>query len=147
MIEYGVARKEQLPGILDLYRQLVPGEEPLNANDADMIWDKSAQQGVIYFAAADGDKIISSLYLAIIPNLTRGGRSNGFIENVITHEEYRGKGIGKKLMRMAVEYGKANGCYKVVLLSGIKRKEAHAFYQKCGFDGDSKRGYEIRFTE
>jgi len=145
MIEYGIAQKEHLPGILALYRQLNPAEEALNANDADKIWDKSKQQGIAYFTAADGDAIISSLYIAIIPNLTRGGRSIGFIENVITHEEYRGKGIGKKLMKMAVDYGKANGCYKIVLLSSTKRKEAHAFYQKCGFNGDSKRGYEIRF--
>jgi hypothetical protein len=29
--------------------------------------------------------------LAIIPNLTRDGKSNGFIENVITDEKYRKK--------------------------------------------------------
>ena len=82
--------------------------------------------------------------MALIPNLTRGGKSNGFIENVITDEEYRRRGIGKKLIKMAVEYGKENNCYKIVLLSGAKRKEAHLFYEACGFDGNSKRGFEKR---
>jgi GNAT superfamily N-acetyltransferase len=83
--------------------------------------------------------------LAIIQNLTRGGKSNGFIENVITHAEYRRMGIGKKVMLMAIDYAKANNCYKVALLSGIKRQEAHSFYVNCGFNSDSKRGYELRF--
>jgi hypothetical protein len=34
---------------------------------------------------------------------------------------------------------------KIVLQSGSKRKEAHIFYEKCGFDGNSKRAFEIRF--
>ena len=144
MIDYLIARKEHLGGILALYEQLVPDDEPINIREAGKTWDKAEQQGIRYFIAADGEKIIAALYLALIPNLTRGGRSNGFIENVITDEAYRRKGIGKKLMQMAIEYGKENNCYKIVLLSGVKRKEAHAFYINCGFNGDSKRGYEIR---
>jgi GNAT superfamily N-acetyltransferase len=145
MIEYGIARKDQLPGILALYKQLVPDEEPIGIDEADKIWEKSERHGIKYFVAVDGNRIVSSLYLAIIPNLSRGGKSNGFIENVITGDEYRRRGIGKELIKMAVQYGKENNCYKVVLLSGMKRKESHLFYESCGFDGNSKRGFEIRF--
>ena len=145
MIEYSIAKKENLPGIMALYSQFFYREEPIGIDEAEKIWEKGERQGITYFIAADGDRIVSSLYLAIIPNLTRGGRSNGFIENVITHEEYRRKGIGKKLIQMAIDYGKANNCHKIVLLSNIKRKEAHLFYESCGFNGDSKRGYEMRF--
>jgi GNAT superfamily N-acetyltransferase len=100
---------------------------------------------VKYFIAIENNKIISSCYLAIIPNLTRNGKSNGFIENVITDEKYRKKGIGKRIIKMAIEYGKQNNCYKIILQSSFKRKENHIFYEKCGFDGDSKRAFEIRF--
>ena len=144
MIQYSIARKEHLPGILSLYKQLQPDEKPLAMDEADKIWEKGNQQGITYFVATDGDRVISTLYLVIMPNMTRGGRSNGLIENVVTHEEYRRKGIGKKLMQMAIDYGKANNCYKIVLLSNIKRKESHLFYESCGFNGDSKRGYEMR---
>ena len=145
MIQYNIATKENLPGILSLYRQLNPEEEVLSIKEAEKIWERAKRQNITYFIASDGDRIVSSLFLAIIPNLTRGGQSNGFIENVITHEEYRRKGIGKKLMKMAIDYGKANNCYKIILLSNIKRKESHLFYESCGFNGDSKRGYEMRF--
>ena len=144
MIEYSIAGKEQLPGILALYRQLVPDDDALNADEAEKIWAKSQEHDITYFVASDGNKVVSSLYLAVIPNLTRNGRSNGFIENVVTDGDYRRKGIGKKLMQMALDYAKEKNCYKAVLLSGIERKEAHQFYVSCGFNGNSKQGFEIR---
>ena len=145
MIEYSVAKKEHLPMILELYKQLIPEENPIDIIVANKIWEKIENNGIKYFIAIENDKIISSCYFAIIPNLTRNGKSNGFIENVITDEKYRKKGIGKKIIEMAIEYGKQNNCYKIILQSSYKRKENHIFYEKCGFDGNSKRAFEIRF--
>ena len=48
-------------------------------------------------------------------------------------------------MEMAIEYAKENNCYKVTLQSGIKRTEAHKFYEKIGFNGGAKRAFELRF--
>jgi GNAT superfamily N-acetyltransferase len=145
MIEYNIAKKEHLPMILELYKQLIPEENPIDIIVANNIWEKIENNDIKYFIAMENKKIISSCYLAIIPNLTRNGKSIGFIENVITDEKYRKKGIGKKIMEMAIEYAKENNCYKVVLQSGIKRVEAHSFYEKIGFDGESKKAYEFRF--
>ena len=145
VIEYGIAGKEHLPGILTLYKQLVPDDEPLDAVQAEKIWNKIEKQEIKYFIAFDGDRIVSTLYMALVPNLTRKGKSIGFIENVITDEEYRRKGIGKKLIEMALAYAKENNCYKILLQSNNKRKEAHKFYTSCGFNGDSKRAFEFRY--
>ncbi|MDR0400515.1 MAG: GNAT family N-acetyltransferase [Treponema sp.] len=67
--------------------------------------DRVSRASLKYFIAIENNKIVSSCYVAIIPNLTRNGKSNGFIENVITDEKYRKKGIGKRLIKMAIEYG------------------------------------------
>jgi GNAT superfamily N-acetyltransferase len=112
MIEYFIAQKEHLPKILELYKQLLPDEKPLDINKANEIWEIIEKNNVKYFIAMEDDKIISSCYLAIILNLTRNEKSNGFIENVITDEHYRKKGIGKKIIEMAVEYGKQNNITK-----------------------------------
>jgi len=146
MIEFSIARKKHLPMILELYKQLIPEEIPIDIKMANEIWEKIENSGIKYFIAIENGIIISSCYLAIIPNLTRNGKSIGFIENVITDEKYRKKGIGKKVIEMAIEYGKQNNCYKIILQSSYKRKENHIFYEKCGFDGDSKRAFEIRFN-
>ena len=145
MVEYYIAQKEHLLKILELYKQLIPDEKPLEVNKANEIWEIIEKNNIKYFIAMEDGKIISSCYLAIIPNLTRNGKSNGFIENVITDEHYRKKGIGKKIIEMAIKYGKENNCYKIILQSSTKRTEAHKFYEKCGFDGNSKRAFEIRF--
>jgi hypothetical protein len=34
--------------------------------------------------------------LVMAPNLLRGGRHHGFLENVVTHPELRGQGHGKR---------------------------------------------------
>ena len=145
MIEYCIAQKEHLPEILELYKQLVHDENPLEINKANEIWNNIEKNNIKYFIAIESNRVISSCYLAIVPNLTRDGKSNGFIENVITDEKYRKKGIGKEIIKMAIEYGKQNNCYKIVLQSSFKRKENHVFYEKCGFNGNSKRAFEMRF--
>jgi GNAT superfamily N-acetyltransferase len=145
MIKYTTAQKEHLPMILELYKQLNTDEEPIDINAANELWEKINQNNIKYFIAIENNKVISSCYLSIIPNLTRGGKSIGFLENVITDKNYRQKGIGKALINMAIKHGKENNCYKIILQSGFARKENHIFYEKCGFDGDSKRAFEIRF--
>ena len=98
-----------------------------------------------YFVAKVNGRIIASCYVSVIPNLTRGGKSIGFIENVITDAAYRRKGIGKTIVQHAIAYAKMQNCYKVVLQSGNKRTDAHRFYEFIGFDGETKRAFEIRF--
>ena len=147
MIEYRIAEKEHIPGILALYPQLVPNDEPTGAKAAEEIWEKGRSQGVTHFVAMEGERVVSALYLAVIPNLSRGGKSNGFIENVVTDAEYRRRGIGKKLIQMALDYARENNCYKAVLLSNAKHKDAHQFYESCGFDGISKKGFVFRFDQ
>jgi len=39
-IEYSIARKEHLPMILELYKQLIPEEIPVDTKTANRIWKK-----------------------------------------------------------------------------------------------------------
>lgn len=73
-------------------------------------------------AEADG-VLVGSCFLAMIPNLTRGARPYGLIENVVTHAGYRKQGIGTGLLRRALKIAWGQDCYKVMLLIGLKREE------------------------
>ncbi|MCL2722015.1 MAG: GNAT family N-acetyltransferase [Treponema sp.] len=146
-MEYVIGKKMDLENILKLYRQFNQDIDifaEFKMEDANIVWDEIEKYNIKYFLAKDNGIIIGSCYICIIPNLTYNGKSIGFIENVITDEKYRGKGIGKKLMEMAIEYAKENNCYKIILQSGIKRPEAHKFYEKVGFNGESKKAFELR---
>jgi predicted GNAT family acetyltransferase len=87
---------------------------------------------------------VASCSLSFIPNLTRGGRSIAFIENVITHPDSRNRGHATRLLQEATRLSWERDCYKAVLMSNMKRTEAHRLYEKIGFRRDSKYGYEIR---
>ena len=147
MIEYGIMAENEISSLLDLYKQLNPLDEvPINKFTANSIWKEIEKYNIKYYIAKENGEIIGSCYICIIPNLTHCGKSIGFIENVITDKEYRRKGIGKNIIKKAIEYAKEQNCYKILLQSGNKRTEAHKFYESIGFDGESKKAFEIRFA-
>jgi len=144
-MELRYAELDDLSQILELYKNLNPDDIPIDSSQAQQIWKDSVNRNIIkYIVAVDSTKIIATCNIAIILNLTRSGRPYGIIENVITDNSYRRQGIGKSIIGKAIEYAKENNCYKVVLLSSSKRKEAHQFYESIGFNSISKKGFEIR---
>jgi glucosamine-phosphate N-acetyltransferase len=52
------------------------------------------------------------------------------IEDVVVSKDFRGKGLGKRVIRYLIEYGKSLKCYKIILNC---TKENVPFYEKCGF--------------
>jgi len=144
-MDYREARKADLDAILQLYTQLNTNETPVSLERAMEIWGRiETDTRIKYFVATDGDKIVSSCNIIIVPNLTRNGRPFAVIENVVTDASCRRKGIARKVMNMALDFARQNNCYKAQLLSGIKRSEAHKFYESMGFDGNSKKGFDMR---
>jgi ribosomal protein S18 acetylase RimI-like enzyme len=135
--------ERHLPSLMKLYEQFC---SPVDKDyDYAENFRKSLGQGIKYFGAVDSDNVLSTCYVAIIPNLTHGGKPIAFIENVVTDENHRRQGLGRIVIQMAINYAKNNNCYKVVLLSASHRTEAHKFYESLSFDGDSKRGFVINF--
>lgn len=75
-------------------------------------------------AVQDG-KIVGCLRLRI-----EGGVAD--LSQVIVDKEYRGKGIGKKLVFAAEKLAKKNGCHLVELVTG-KDWPAATFYEPLGY--------------
>jgi GNAT superfamily N-acetyltransferase len=92
------------------------------------------------------NKIVASCTLFIMPNLTRGGRPFGLVENVVTHADYRRKGYGRAVLEVATERAQRLGCYKLMLMTGSKRREVLDFYEHAGFK-QNKTGFQIRFID
>ena len=77
MIEYGILSENELPSLLELYKQL-NSENIINESAAKDIWKTIEKQNIKYFIAKESGRIIASCYICVIPNLTRSGRSIGF---------------------------------------------------------------------
>ena len=79
--------------------------------------------------------------LAVIPNLANGARPFGVIEHVVTLPEFRRLDLGRVVLQFALDLAWDKDCYKVILLSGAQRTEAHELYESVGFRGDVERGF------
>ena len=77
----------------------------------------------------------------IIPNLTRNIRPYAFIENVVTHSDYRGKGYASACLNYAKELAVNANCYKIMLLTGSKSDSTLNFYKKAGYNCTDKTAF------
>jgi predicted N-acetyltransferase YhbS len=64
------------------------------------------------------------------------------LENLIVRENCRRLGIGKKLVEYIEVQAREKSCYFIMLMSLIKRKEAHQFYETLGYSADIAKGYK-----
>ena len=89
---------------------------------------------------ADG-RVVSSVTLVVIENLTHNLRPYAVIENVVTHADYRGRQYATQLMERASGIAAAHGCYKIMLLTGSKEDSTLRFYERCGFNRRDKTAF------
>ncbi|WP_195983799.1 GNAT family N-acetyltransferase [Clostridium sp. D33t1_170424_F3] len=94
----------------------------------------------ILIVRLDG-RIVSSCTLVVIPNLTRGQRPYALIENVVTHGEYRGRGLASLCLRRAEALARQAGCYKLMLLTGSREESTLRFYERAGFNRNDKTAF------
>lgn len=85
--------------------------------------------------------LMASCTLTVLPNLTRGCRPYGVIENVVTHAAHRQLGHGKALLAHALAHAWSAGCYKVMLMTGRKDDAICRFYESVGFDRHAKQAF------
>ena len=83
-------------------------------------------------------KVVSTVQMAIVENLTHNIRPFAVIENVVTHAEHRGKGYASALLQKATEIAKERGCYKLFLETGSNKESTLGFYKNNGFELDQK---------
>ena len=136
------AISEDLNELLELYLYLhedsIPEDnEHLRSTWAQIIGDPNHH---IIVDVEDG-KIVSSCVCVIIPNLTRNVRPYAFIENVVTHADYRQKGYATECLDYAKKIAMDNNCYKMMLLTGSKKESTLRFYEKAGYNSSDKTAF------
>ena len=129
--------------LLTLFHHLNPNDFPLSEQSVvDDIWSQMMTNPVIDIFVAETDgQLVATCTLILVPNLTRGGRPYAFIENVVTHADYRQRGIGTGLLKHILDHCWERDCYKVMLLTGRHDEATHRFYEKAGFSKDTKTGF------
>lgn len=135
---------DDLDALLVLYHHLNPADPALPAETARAsLSTMLAHPGLTLLGGFLDGVMVATCTLIVIPNLTRGGAPYALIENVVTHTGHRQNGYGQAVVRQAVEMAFAQGCYKVMLLTGRTDPAVHRFYQSCGFE-QTKLGFQVR---
>lgn len=88
-----------------------------------------------------GNKIVSSCVCVIIPNLTRNVRPYALIENVVTRDDYRGRGYATACLNYAKKIAEKENCYKMMLLTGSKEEAILNFYRNAGYNSSDKTAF------
>ena len=87
--------------------------------------------------AQDNDsKIIGMISMVFLPRLNQNTLEM-YVPELIVLQNYRSKGIGKKLINSSIEFGKEKKCHRIRLESGNQRIESHKFYKHLGFENSS----------
>lgn len=128
--------------LLRLYMQLHDNPFPEKSKRVLAVWNNilADENHHIIVAEEDGN-IVSSCVCVIIPNLTRGQRPYAFVENVITDEKYRKRGLATACLDYARELAQRKNCYKMMLLTGARQESTLRFYEQAGYNKNDKTAF------
>ncbi len=131
-----------LKQVLDLYLHLHEDCIPENDEHLQRTWEAiiTDRNHHIIVNEVEG-LLVSSCVCVIIPNLTRGVRPYAFIENVVTHANYRKRGYATECLNHAREIALEANCYKMMLLSGAKDEPTLNFYRQAGYNSEDKTAF------
>jgi len=129
-------------GVMQLYMQLHDNPFPEWSDEMEQLWSNIVNDKKHHIIVAEEDgKIVSSCVCVIIPNLTHNQRPYAFIENVITDEAYRNRGLASACLSYAKELAMKEKCYKMMLLTGSRKESTLRFYEQAGYNSNDKTAF------
>lgn len=135
-------KENELSELLELYLHLHEKSVPEMTKHLNETWKMIMQdENHHIIVKIVEDKIVSSCVCVIIPNLTRNVRPYAFVENVVTHADYRGKGYATECLNYAKEIAENMNCYKMMLLTGSKKETTLNFYGNAGYNSSDKTAF------
>ncbi len=135
-------KETELRDLLELYLNLHEESVPEMTEYLKKTWELIIKDDNHHIIVNEVDgKIVSSCVCVIIPNLTRGIRPYAFVENVVTHLDYRGKGYATECLNYAKKTAEQNNCYKMMLLTGSKKETTLKFYENAGYNSSDKTAF------
>jgi GNAT superfamily N-acetyltransferase len=152
MVEVRVraALPNDLDALLSLYRELAgtranaaPDDRASSAPMLEQILADPARH--LALAELDG-RPVGTADIVVVPNLTHHRRPWAIVENVVVTEAARRQGVGRALLSHLIEHARSAGCFKVQLLSGNQRTEAHELYREVGMQPLAE-GFRLYFGD
>jgi len=139
-----LARSSDHEAVMGLMQHLNPDDPPIDSTISSRVFAEIVNSSNLHILLIEkNDEVVGTCYLNIIPNLTRSARPYAVIENVVVKPELQGCGLGKIIVKAAIQQAFDNDCYKVMLMTG-RDQGVKQFYEKCGMNSSSKSALIIR---
>ncbi|MBP0966484.1 MAG: GNAT family N-acetyltransferase [Oscillospiraceae bacterium] len=136
------AREQDLESLLQLYTHLHEKSVPEDTPYRRALWARILNDPDYHIIVAEEDgQIVSSCVCVTVPNLTHGLRPYALIENVVTHADYRGRGLATGCLDFAREIARKQDCYKMMLMTGSKEESTLRFYERAGYSSADKTAF------
>lgn len=84
------------------------------------------------FVLRHHERILGMVNLLVTISTAEGGFAL-LLEDLIVHRDYRGSGLGSKLLKFAVDYAKEKDFVRITLLTDNDDERTRQFYLKHGF--------------
>lgn len=94
------------------------------------------------FVAERAGRVVGTIQITFCQTLVHRARLRAVLESVHVAPDMRGKGIGRVMVRFAIERARERGAGIIQLTSNKKRTDAHRFYEQLGFDR-SHEGFKL----
>lgn len=128
--------------LMELYMQLHDNPMPEKTPEILELWRRILEDKDHHIIVAEEDgRIVSSCVCVIIPNLTHNQQPYAFVENVITDEMYRKRGLATECLNYAKKIAQSENCYKIMLLTGSKKESTLDFYRQAGYNSEDKTAF------
>jgi len=138
-LAFRLARREDLPVIVwmlaedDLGSQRERYEEPLPESYYKAFDEIEKDPNHELMVAEMEGKVVGTLQLMFLPSISYQGGLRAQVESVRVDGKLRNQGIGREMMKWAIERAKERDAHLVQLTSHKSREAAHRFYERLGF--------------
>ncbi|OTA40631.1 MAG: ribosomal-protein-alanine N-acetyltransferase RimI, partial [Symbiobacterium thermophilum] len=95
------------------------------------------QRYTVYLVARAGDRVVGFAGMHVLWEMAH-------VTNVAVHPEFRGRGVGERLMRELIRIAYRRGAARMTLEVRVGNAPAQALYRKLGFvtePGAVRKGY------
>jgi glucosamine-phosphate N-acetyltransferase len=133
MTEYIIRKlhyNDYYKGYLDLINTFTRNSETNTFEDFCKIVDIIVSQNSFIYVIEDNSQIISSIKIIIEQKIHNNFKCVMHIEDLVTHTNYRKKGLASLLLKYVINLAQELNCYKIVLCSNPENEE---FYIKQHF--------------
>ncbi len=146
IVEFHQKDKESVVALIQSLQDHIAVLDPLKLNKhgpaflatqyVEYLIDRTVREnGIMYIAEEEGRVIgcIGGIVHTVQGDLETYETRDGRIMDLVVSPNYRGKQVGKKLMLAMEEHFKSSHCDFVRVECFGYNKNAHMFYEKCGY--------------